>query len=234
MSLIEATIILMVIALLTSVIAPSIGGYVSDAQQSAAKKDAEAIASALARMLTDTGESWFLQDGNGAAATNPPSRAAANRVDMLVSTGTIPLLSATARSSGTDWDDAVDHAAVQTLDNYLVVNTPSNTSANGYRTAADMSVTSEFDPDDGATFNSEFAWRGAYLPGPIGPDPWGDRYAVNVEFLARTQGTVGSGSRMDVIVISAGINRQIDTQFEVDGGTGADDDIIALVSGSTR
>lgn len=234
MSLVEATIILMVMALLTAIIAPPVAGYVRDAQEAAAKKDVEAIASAVAQMLVDTGESWFLQDGNGAAATNSPSRAAASRVDMLVSNGTTPPLSATARSAGTDWDDAVDHAAVQTLDNYLVLNAPSNTSANAYRSAAQMSVTTEFDPDDGATFNAEHAWRGAYLPGPIGPDPWGDRYAVNVEFLARTQGTTGSGSRMDVIVISGGVNNRIETQFEVDGMTGGGDDIIALVSGSTR
>lgn len=233
-SLIEAAIVLMVLSLLTAVIAPSIGDYVRDAQQSAAKKDVEAIASALGQMLVDTGESWFLQDGNGTLATNPPSRAAANRVDMLVSNGTIPVLGATARSSGTDWDDPIDNAAVQTLDNYLVLNTPSNTSANAYRTAAEMSATTEFDPDEGSGFNAEHAWRGAYLTGAIGPDPWGERYAANVEFLARTQGTTGSGSRMDVFVISGGLNNRIDTQFEVDGTIGGEDDIVALVSGATR
>jgi type II secretory pathway pseudopilin PulG len=234
MSLVEATIIVMVMALLTAVIAPSIGGYVADARGSAAKADVEEIASALSRMLTDTGESWFLVDGNGAAATNVPVRTAAQRVDMLVSNGTIPQLNATARSSGTDWDDAVNHAAIQSLDNYLILNMPSNTADNAYRDAADMSVTTQFDPDDGATFNAEHAWRGAYLSGPIGPDPWAERYAVNVEFLARTQGTVGSGSRMDVIVISAGANSRIDTPFEIDGQTPGADDIIAVVSGGTR
>src|SRR5688500_6397238 len=90
MSLVEATIILMVIALLTAVIAPSARGYISDAQESAAKKDTEAIASALTRMLHDVGEAWFLRDGNGAAATNPPLRDSTKRVDMLVSNGSTP------------------------------------------------------------------------------------------------------------------------------------------------
>ena len=50
----------------------------------------EVIGSAIARMLTDVGESWILRDGNGAAATNPPSHAAGNRVDLLVASGATP------------------------------------------------------------------------------------------------------------------------------------------------
>jgi len=235
MSLVEATVILAVVAALSAILAPAIAGYVINAQEAAAKRDVEAIAAALTKMLTDVGEAWVLRDGNGAAATDAPSRAAGQRVDMLVSeNGTTPVLAATARSAGTDWDDPVDNAAVQKLDYYLVLNTPSNSSSNAYRSASDMSVTAQFDPDDGRTFHSEHAWRGAYLSGPIGPDPWGERYAVNVEFLARTQGTTPSGSRMDVVVISAGVNNRIDTPFEVDGQTGRVDDIVAVVSGGTR
>ena len=61
---------LSVFAILTAVLAPSIGGYVSDAQQAAAKKDLEVIGSAVTRMLTDVGESWILRDGNGGAVTD--------------------------------------------------------------------------------------------------------------------------------------------------------------------
>ena len=43
MSLVEATIILMVLAILTSVLAPSIGDYVNDARQVKAKEDLEAL-----------------------------------------------------------------------------------------------------------------------------------------------------------------------------------------------
>lgn len=236
MSLVEATVILAVIAALTAVIAPSVGGYIVDAQQTSAKRDVEAIGAGLTKMLIDVGEAWILRDGNGAAATDVPSRASGQRVDMLVSeNGSTPTLAATARSSGTDWDDAVDNAAVQKLDYYLVLNTPSNTSANAYRDATNMSVVGQFDPDNGKTFNSEHAWRGSYLPGPLGPDPWGNRYAVNVEFLARTQDSATpSGSVKDVIVISAGTNTRIETQFELDGVSSTSDDIFALVSGGTR
>ena len=237
LSLVEATIILMIMATLTAVIAPSVRGSIREAQQAAAREDTAAIGVALARMLTDVGEAWFIRSGaRTGTATNQgaPSHGANTRVDMLVSGGAIAPLTATARPSGTDWDDAIDDAAIQTLDNYLVLNTPGGSSANAYRTAATMTGTGNFDPDDGAGFNAPHAWRGAYLPGPIGSDPWGNRYMANVEFLARAQGTTGSGSTKDVIVLSAGPNDRTDTVFEIDGATSGVDDIVALVSGSTR
>jgi type II secretory pathway pseudopilin PulG len=237
MSLVEATIILMVMATLTAIIAPSVRGSIRDAQQATAKEDTAAIGGALARMLTDVGEAWFVRNGaRTGTATNQggPSHGANTRVDLLVSAGAIPTLTATARGAGTDWNAAVDNAAIQTMENYLVLNTPGGSSANAYRTGATMTGTGNFDPDSGAGFNAPYAWRGAYLTGPIGSDPWGNRYMANVEFLARTQGTTGSGSAKDVLVLSAGPNERTDTVFEVDGAAGGGDDIVALVSGGTR
>ena len=232
-SLVEATLILGVMAMLSAVMAPSIRGYVQTAQQAAARRDVEELGAALVRMLTDTGELWVSRDGNGASATDPLSHGAANRVDLLVSDGKTPALYVT-RSSGTpDWDDAVNDAEVQKLDYFLVTNTPSNTSANAYRGADDMNVTGEFDPDEGATFNAPHAWRGAYLPGPIGADPWGNRYAVNVEYLARGLGASPSGNVNDVIVISAGSNGLLETRFDTDGPSNGND-IFYVVSGGTR
>ena len=139
-SLIEASIVLSVFAILTAMLAPSIGGYISDAQQAAAKKDIEVIGSAVTRMLTDVGDAWILRDGNGGAATAPPSHAAANRVDLLVGSGAVPTVTVARSTAGADWDDPVDNAAVQRLEYFLVQNTPSNLAANAYRTAASMSV----------------------------------------------------------------------------------------------
>lgn len=236
-SLVEASIILMVVSILAAVIAPSISEYVGDAQDARARTDTQSIAAAMTRMLTDVGEAWFLRDGSrtGSATDHgAPSHAAGVRVDMLVSDGAIPTLSATPRASGTDWDDPLNHAAVQSLHNYLATNRPSNLAGNAYRSIAGMDGSGNFDPGDGRTGNAEYAWRGAYVPAPVAGDPWGNRYAANVEFLARTQGTPGSGSQMDVIVLSAGPDWEIDTVFETDGTTSAQDDIAALVSGGTR
>jgi type II secretory pathway pseudopilin PulG len=233
-SLIEASIVLSVFALLTAVLAPSIGGYVSDAQHAAAKRDIEVIGTAMTRMLSDVGEAWILRDGNGGAATTLPSHAAGNRVDLLVGSGAVPTLGVARATAGADWDDAVDNAAVQRLEYFLVQNTPSNLAANAYRTASSMSVATEFDPDSGALYNAEHAWRGAYLPGPVGPDPWGTRYAVNVEFLARALGAGPSGNVNDVFVVSAGSDRVVDTRFDLDGAAPGTSDLIYVVSGGTR
>jgi hypothetical protein len=184
-------------------------------------------------MLTDVGELWVSRDGNGASATAPPSHAAANRVDLLVSDGKIPAVYIPRTAGSPDWNTAVNDSTVQKLEYFLVTNTPSNVSANAYRTAIGMSVAGQFDPDEGGSFNSSHAWRGAYLPGPIGADPWGNRYAVNVEYLARGLGAGPSGHVNDVIVISAGNNGLIETRYDTDGASNGND-VFYVVSGGTR
>ena len=57
---------------------------------------------------------------------------------------------------------------------------------------------------------------------PIDPDPWGNRYAVNVLHLRTT-------TTNDVFVLSAGPDEEINTAFTVNGATPGDDDIIAVV-----
>jgi type II secretory pathway pseudopilin PulG len=236
MSLIEATIILAVLAFLTAMTAPSMRAYVRDAQDTKAVTDAKTIGSALERMLTDVGETAVLRDGNGSASTDPPSHASSNLVDLLVSDGSTPTLTvsrATPNSNGTDWTTSVNNTFVQKLSYFLATNTPSNTSANAYRGPSQMSVSSHFDPTSGSTFNSEYAWRGAYLTS-IGPDPWGNRYAVNVEFLQHPLGTGPSGNVNDVYVVSAGNNGTVDTRYDVDGVTPGSDDVVYVISGGTR
>lgn len=65
-------------------------------------------------------------------------------------------------------------------------------------------------------------WRGAYLSGPIDGDPWGNRYAVNVGFFS---------THSDVVVLSAGPNRAVDSPYGQSGFRVLGDDIAVLVSG---
>src|SRR2546428_638150 len=61
LSLVEATIILAVISVLTAIMAPSVRGYVQTAQTSAAKNDCEEISAALTKFLVDVGDLWVLR-----------------------------------------------------------------------------------------------------------------------------------------------------------------------------
>ena len=236
MSLIEATVVLGVVSMLTAVLAPAVRNYVGSAQQTAAQRGVQTIGSALVQMLTDTGELWVSRDGNGASATTPPSHASANRADLLVSDGSTPAVN-TARSVGgpPDWGTAVNNTTVQKLEYYLTTNSPSNTSANAYRSATNMGVTTQYDPDGAGTYNAEHAWRGPYVPGPIGADPWGNRYRVNVQLLtpkgiqlAASSLVLGVGQRAAVFVISSGPNRILDTAFlqTADAFVAGGDDLI--------
>ncbi|HEY4636540.1 MAG TPA: type II secretion system protein, partial [Rhodospirillales bacterium] len=130
MSLIEATIILMVLAILTATLAPTLGDYVNDARQTKAKEDVEALGASVVRLLRDTGLPFVVRVvGAGAASTN--------RVDLLVTEGALPTAAA---AMGTDaaaagflvqndvrWDDAAG-AEVELATDHLVTN------ANAYTT----------------------------------------------------------------------------------------------------
>jgi Tfp pilus assembly major pilin PilA len=237
MSLVEATVILGVIALLAAILAPAVRAYVLNAQQVAAKKDVDEINAGLTRFLNDVGETWILRNGarTGTATDQAaPSHAAANRVDLLVSDGRVPAVNVARSSGGTEWSAAVDDAAVQKLEYFLVTDKPSNNAANAYRIATSMSGVGNFDQDAGSSYNSPFAWRGPYVAGPISADPWGNRYAVNVEFLAHAQASTPSGNVNDVVVLSAGPNGLIENRIDLDGITATNNDIISLMSGGTR
>jgi hypothetical protein len=59
-------------------------------------------------------------------------------------------------------------------------------------------------------------WNGPYMSRLPSADPWGDRYLVNIGF-ATSQGAhlanLPTGKRPAVFVLSAGANRQIETNF---------------------
>lgn len=72
------------------------------------------------------------------------------------------------------------------------------------------------------TWGNPFGWRGPYVQDPVEPDPWGQRYAVNVGALFRPG--------LDMIVLSAGPDGRADMPFAQDGGMPTGDDLVALVS----
>jgi hypothetical protein len=129
---------------------------------------------------------------------------------MLVSDGDIPLLGA----GHTNWLFPVSQTGGMTVDfleRHLITNLPF---------------------DGALVANRPYptnAWQGAYINGPIDPDPWGNRYMVNTEWC---EGTVAERLN-DVFVVTAGPNELIDTQWQMNGAVAGDDDMIVIVRRGT-
>jgi type II secretory pathway pseudopilin PulG len=248
LSLVEATIILAVISVLSAMLAPNINDYIAQARQARAREDVMVIANAINEFIADNGENQFLRNASDGTASQPPTHGVGdiNRVDLLVSDGDIPT------SAELFWIQPVNGAAVDTLSNHLIENMPGELIGNRYRNGPDVTVVSpggnniDFAKATSSGFNAPYSWRGPYLRGPVDPDPWGNRYAVNVAFLdpsptaAITSGITAGFSaaadypRLDVFVLSAGPDEEIDTNSAQDGALPGDDDVIFIVSSHAK
>jgi prepilin-type N-terminal cleavage/methylation domain-containing protein len=192
-SLVEATIVLAVIAVLTGAMAPSVARTLAQGRLARAYNDVQAIRTAIDSLVTE--HTVFVPFTSTGAVDG-------DVIEVLVSDGDIPFSAVGA----TPWDDVVACCAgaidVAFLEGHLVTNTDLG-AAGSYSVAAG-------------------GWRGAYMSAPVDPDPWGNRYAVNTEFLKTT-------TTNDVFVLSAGPDEEIDTVFTFNGARPGDDDIIAIV-----
>jgi type II secretory pathway pseudopilin PulG len=238
MSLIEATIILMILFLLTAVMSPAIGDYVEDARQTKGKEDVELLGISVLRLQRDIGGCLKL------LATTACTKA--NRVDLLRSSGpdvvagdlgtsAIDFANDDIDPNPINWDDDQLANVGDTLVNQLVSNNPN------YDTPAETTPT-------GFTLSgpqSGLGWRGVYISPPIGTDPWGKVYLINTAFLVvatdatdgEAEGDRRGGWSHDTFVISAGPNGLFDIPFGGNtnfGITPSGDDLIYVIRGDTR
>jgi hypothetical protein len=194
LTLIEVTLMLLVTIALVGALTPSIAATVRHAEAAAATTSMTAIQLQLLAALNDMSYSDFTRDGvkNSTA------------VELLVGDGDIPRDLAATGSA--EWQRPVDNATglVDFLERHLVTNNPRGNAANAY-----------------APPGNSGAWRGAYLDGPIDPDPWGNRFAVNAEFFGN--------ATPDVVVYSAGPDEQIDGAYSGNPLVAVDDDLLVLV-----
>jgi type II secretory pathway pseudopilin PulG len=246
MSLVEATVILMVLATLTAVIAPVATGYMEDARQAAAKEETEAIGSAVLRVLSDTGSRCLRLLGTTDCTVT-------NRVDLLVSSGSNPRAIDLASSPDitlTDPESATDatvnwlpDGSAPTQQDLLEDQLIENDNATPYSA---VSFTGGGGP------RMKVGWRGPYLNGPFTADPWGGRYQVNTMFLAVAtnaidtslganqfqEGIYQAGWNRDVLVLSAGQNGMVQTSFggasATAGVSAGGDDVVYVLRGSSR
>ncbi|MCX6545356.1 MAG: hypothetical protein NTV05_13225 [Acidobacteria bacterium] len=234
LSLVEATIILLVLMLLTSVLAPSISGFVREAQWVKVKADCEAIGVSLSRLSWDVGP--CLKKVAAVGCIN------ANRIEVLQSLGSAVVVDLTAAPDvvwtnsemvSANWNSDTN---ADTMESQFVANGP------GYRTPYDHLTASGSYPA-GLLFG--LGWRGAYLSSPIGPDPWGSKYLVNTGFMTTTTDAAargGEGNRgrwwnRDVTCVSPGPNQVIETPFFEGVNRGmhrTNDDFVFVISGSGR
>lgn len=248
MSLVEAAIILSVLAALTGVLSPAIRNYTETARQARVRQDAKTLADAINLFINDNGETHFLTSGSDGDGL-PPIHSS-GRVNLLVGDGQIPSLGPGVAGE-TFWTDAIDGFTVDTLSHHLIENAPGGDSARRYRNASDVRRTSaggqniDFARPESSGFNATFGWRGSYLgSGAVDPDPWGSRYAVNVAFLDPRTGIAIKGitpgvdakdyPRFDVFVLSAGPDHEIDTRSAQDGAVAGDNDILTMVSSHAK
>lgn len=250
MTLVEATIVLAIGATLAAVLTPAVGGYLDQARLARAREDLQVIGNAVREYVADNAELQFLRNGSGPGDDQPPDRIPdTSRVNLLVSDGDIPSLAA-AVAAETFWTQAVNLADVDTFSNHLVENTPEESGAVRYRNPSDITrgaaggQNPDFARPSSSGFNAPFAWRGAYLRGPVESDPWGNRYAANVAFLDPQHSTAIAGitagfaftdyPRLDVFVICSGADEEIDTRSAQDGAVPGDDDIIYVISSHAK
>jgi hypothetical protein len=242
LSLVEVTIILLVLMLLTGVLAPSIMDFVRDAQWVKVKEDCEAIGVSVTRMMRDVPPCFRLV-GTDACTID-------NRVDLLWSDGTTTGAIAPASPAAMNYTLAGANAAGPL--NWDTTVTIQDGSMEQHLVRNDLPVpypvptvlhpvTVPVGPQMGT------GWRGAYLAGPIGPDPWGGAYMVNTAFLATAadahadaEGRNGTSWNRDVFCLSAGPNKQYETYFGGCLGTTQfgtcreGDDFTYVIQGGTR
>ncbi len=177
-TLIELTVVLAVIVTLALMLTPSIINFISDSRVARARNDTQTISAAVIQFYRDTG---FFPQWSTASSGGPGT--AANKVDLLVSTGNLPVVAApNTWTTGT----------TDQLEDQLLSNAPAYTTR---------------------TSGAAFGWNGPYLSSGLGADAWNNRYMVNIGLIDNTQGTQTSGgaTKNAVWVISAGSNGTIET-----------------------
>lgn len=203
LTLIETTVILAVVTILSGMLAPSILQFIEDSKITRARNDVQAIASSLGRFFQDTGYFPVTADTlRGGLGTQ--------FIDVLASDGVSPKVGQ-VRSSGqaarasmgvvfaaaevpSGDTDRWNSGHVDFLDNHLVKNRA------GYALRGP---------------SSNRGWNGPYLSSEFSADPWGNRYLVNVAYLDSEAGVADAlgVSKNAVFVLCAGPNQTVETPF---------------------
>jgi type II secretory pathway pseudopilin PulG len=187
-SLMEATLVITIAAVLSSVAVITSSDQINDADINNGKAEAKLIGVSILSFMQDVGYAPAYLIGNKIGPNDA--------IAMIL------------ESEGTDPDDStgtwpLKDATTDLLRNQIVSNNPGD-SMTSYVRVGEI---------DYARFQG---WNGPYISKVPAGDPWGGRYLVNIGF-ATSQGATGAklpaGRKPAVFVISAGPNRSIETKY---------------------
>lgn len=112
-TLLEAVVVLGVLAILAAVLTPIVSGYLEDARLQRARSDGRALADALLEAQRDLGDFPVFRDGS------PSSRGLddASTYDVLIGPGQVPVLSGAGWSAAYDGGSDAGSLAAQLVEN---------------------------------------------------------------------------------------------------------------------
>lgn len=184
----EATLVITIAAVLSSVAIITSSDQVADADAQTGRSEVKLIGVSVLSFMQDTGYAPAYLAGN----RNGPT----DTVAMIL------------ESAGSTPDDATKtwpfaDAKVDLLEHHLTRNNPGDSKVSYLRL--------------GEIAHARFqGWNGPYMSRIPAGDPWGGKYLVNIGY-ATSQGAasanLATGRRPAVFVISAGPNRSIETKF---------------------
>jgi prepilin-type N-terminal cleavage/methylation domain-containing protein len=197
-TLIEVAVVLAIIAILAAILTPIVTSYIDQSRDTRAGADVKKIAEAVLLYKRDTSK-WPAFDT--LAAANASTTASRN---CLTSGPSAALPTGTNEAS---WATECG-SSIGMLSGYLNVNSLGVTSGN----AAGGAV----------------SFRGPYLDGAVGTDPWANNYVVTSKYLVDS----GVNNSFWAYAASAGPNGGLDTAHGVAHAgqlTAASDDVIAAI-----
>lgn len=193
-SLMEATLVITIAAVLSTVAVITSSDQVSDANTTQGHSEVKLMGVSILSFMQDTGYAPAYLAGN----KNGPNDEVAW---ILESDGSYP--DDSTKTWPINGAKELQSVKVDLLANHLTLNNPGNSKIS-YRRIGEISY---------ARFQG---WNGPYMSKIPAADPWGDKYLVNIGF-ATSQGAaaanLATGKRPAVFVISAGPNRSIDTKY---------------------
>ena len=187
-SLMEATLVVTIAAVLSSVAVITTSDQVSEADTTSSTSEVKLIGVSILSFMQDTGYAPAYLNGD---ATGPN-----DTITMIIQTeGSEP-------SDGTKtWPS--DKSGRELLDNQIIHNNPGG-SGIPYKRVGDFE------------WNKFKGWDGPYMSSLPDGDPWGDRYICNTGFgtsQGAAQANLSTGKRPAVFCLSAGANRTIETKY---------------------